>query len=86
MDPQTRLLELDERYQRVLHASDFNVRRQIPDIQLEIDQLRIRYPNIMEKLEALYREAHPVSLVTTGRLLEFAIQRKLLLTGDPRPE
>jgi hypothetical protein len=86
MDPQTRLLELDERYQRVLHSSDFKVRRQVADIQLEIDQLRIRYPNIMEKLEALYREAHPVSLVTTGQLLEFAIQRKLLLTGDPRPE
>jgi hypothetical protein len=86
MDPLATLLELDRRYRLALQSSDFNARRQIPDIQLEIDQLRIRYPNIMEKLEALYREAHPVSLVTSGRLLEFAIERKLLLTGDPRPE
>ena len=84
MDPRAALLDLDERYYLALHSSDFNIRRQIADIQLEIEYLRIHYPDIMENLEVLYREAHPVSLVTTVRLLEFAIRQKLLLTGDPR--
>jgi hypothetical protein len=53
------LLSLDERYYQALHSSDFDTQRYIADIhiELEIEYLRIHYPDIMEKLEAVYREA-----------------------------
>ena len=59
MDALATLLNLDERYHRALHSSDFNTQRYIADIhiQLEIEYLRIHYPDMMEKLEAVYRQA-----------------------------
>jgi hypothetical protein len=83
MDPLARLLELDERCRQVLHSRDLSMRREFAEIQLEIDRLRIRHPSILDKLERLYRAAHPGRLDTTGRLIDFALQQNLRLTGEP---
>jgi hypothetical protein len=53
------------------------------DIQLEIDPLWALHPNWIRKLESLYAEAHPESAITTERLIDFAYQEYLRLTGEP---
>src|SRR5262245_26087947 len=79
MDPHAALLDLDERYYRAVHSSDFKIRRHIVDIQLEIEYLRIHYPGHHGKVGGSIP-------CTPARLLEFAIRQKLLITGDPRLE
>jgi hypothetical protein len=86
MDPQATLLELDERCRQALHSTEFSVRRQFADIHEEIDRLRHLHPNVTQKLEALYREVYPNRAITTVGLIGFAIERNLLLTGDPYPK
>jgi len=86
LDPTVRLHELYERSRKLLHSGDLPAKRQFADIQLEIDRLRIRHPHITERLESLYHQAHPGDAVTAGRLIAFAHERNLLLTGDPYPK
>jgi hypothetical protein len=86
MDPRVMLLELDERCREVLCSPNFSIRRHFGDIHREIDLLRIHHPNLTEKLESLYRKAKPGRIVTTGRLISFAFERNLRLTGEPFSE
>jgi hypothetical protein len=44
------------------------------------------HPNLTRKLESLYHDAYPNRAITTVGLIGFAIERKLLLTGDPHPQ
>jgi hypothetical protein len=86
LDPIVRLLELYERSRKILDTHDLPSKRLFSDIQLEIDRLRIRHPLITEKLESQYRRAHPGEVITARRLVVFAYEQNLLLTGEPYPK
>jgi hypothetical protein len=86
MDPHARLLELGEQCRQMLHSTEFSIRREFPTIEFDIDRLRASHPNLTGKLESLYRDAYPSRAITTMGLIGFAIERKLLLTGDPYPQ
>jgi len=80
------LLELDESCRQALHSPEFSIRRQFTNIHHEIDRLRHLHPNLTQKLETLYCEVYPNRAITTVGLIGFALERKLLLTGDPHPK
>ena len=53
------------------------------ETEAAIDDLRALHPDLLRKLEDLYRRAHPDGEMTTGDLIDFAYQQHLSLTVEP---
>jgi hypothetical protein len=94
MDLVARLLELDQQYRLILHSSDHihdeifetihpEMHKTYIETEAAIDDLRALHPDLLRKLEDLYRRAHPDGEMTTGDLIDFAYQQHLFLTGEP---
>jgi hypothetical protein len=92
-----KLLNLDRCYRETLGwlaLADLNRdpgarKRQLPALLREcsrleraVDELRAAHPLLLDKLEALFRKAHPGARETTRNLMYFAHKKDLLLTGE----